>query len=52
VPEHDGRAAPDAQTVSVTFKEPYAPWASKFFQYSILPQHVLQPEFDKNGTID
>lgn len=42
---------PDAQTVIVTFGEPYAPWATRLF-FGILPEHVLQPVFDKEGSID
>lgn len=42
---------PDEQTVEVTFTEPYAPWAPRLF-VGLLPQHVLQPEFDANGTLD
>jgi peptide/nickel transport system substrate-binding protein len=43
--------APDAQTVIMTFKEPYAPWVGTLW-HGILPAHVLQPVFDKDGTID
>jgi peptide/nickel transport system substrate-binding protein len=43
---------PDATTVIVTFKEPYAPWGAKLFFNGMLPAHVLQPVFDKDGTID
>ena len=35
----------------ITFKEPFAPWLSTLWK-SILPKHVLQPVFDKDGTID
>ncbi|MCU0498542.1 MAG: peptide ABC transporter substrate-binding protein [Anaerolineae bacterium] len=42
--------APDALTVVVTFPEAYAPWLSMFGQ--ILPEHVLRPVFDADGTLD
>jgi peptide/nickel transport system substrate-binding protein len=43
--------APDAQTVVVTFAEPFAPWLATFW-HSILPEHVLRPAFDEAGTLD
>lgn len=43
--------APDPQTVVIQFKEPYAPWMSTLW-HGILPKHVLQPVFDKDGTLD
>jgi peptide/nickel transport system substrate-binding protein len=43
--------APDAQTVVVTFNDVYAPWSTTIF-YSVMPQHVLQPVFDADGTLD
>jgi peptide/nickel transport system substrate-binding protein len=43
--------APDAQTVVMTFSEPFAPWQATFWK-GILPKHVLQPVFDAEGTID
>src|SRR5438132_1951937 len=39
--------APDAQTVSVRFKEPFAPWATLFD--IVLPQHILEKDPDFNG---
>lgn len=42
---------PDAQTVVVTFAEPFVPWAATMFR-SILPQHVLAPVFEADGTLD
>jgi peptide/nickel transport system substrate-binding protein len=42
---------PDPHTVVVTFKEPFAPWLANLWK-SILPKHILQPVFDKDGTID
>lgn len=43
--------APDATTVVVTFNEPFAAWLTTLF-YFVLPQHILQPVFDSEGTID
>ncbi len=47
----DTMTAPDPQTVVIKFKEPYAPWMGALWR-GILPKHVLQPVFDKDGTID
>jgi peptide/nickel transport system substrate-binding protein len=43
--------APDERTVVMTFDEPFVAWESTFW-HSILPQHVLGPVFDAEGTID
>jgi peptide/nickel transport system substrate-binding protein len=43
--------AADAQTVVITFAEPFVPWASAVFTF-LLPQHVLQPVYDAEGTLD
>jgi peptide/nickel transport system substrate-binding protein len=43
--------APDPHTVVTTFKEPYAPWLGTLW-HGILPKHILQPVFDKDGTLD
>ncbi len=43
--------APDPTTVVVTFSEPYAAWLTRLFSY-LLPKHILQPVFDKDGTLD
>ena len=43
--------APDPQTVVVTFNQVFAPWLTTIF-YSVLPEHVLQPVFDADGTLD
>jgi peptide/nickel transport system substrate-binding protein len=43
--------APDPQTLVMTFKEPYAPWMGQLW-HGILPKHILQPVFDKDGTLD
>ncbi len=47
----DTMTAPDPQTVVTKFKDPYAPWMGALW-HGILPKHVLQPVFDKDGTID
>ncbi len=50
--------APDAHTVVVHFKEPFAAWLTNIFSgtpsagQGVLPKHVLQPVFDKDGTLD
>lgn len=50
--------APDAHTVVVHFKEPFAAWLTNIFSGSpsagqgVLPKHILQPVFDAEGTID
>jgi peptide/nickel transport system substrate-binding protein len=48
--------ATDPTTLVVTFKEPYAPYLATIFVNSYgtnaLPKHILQPVFDKDGTID
>jgi peptide/nickel transport system substrate-binding protein len=41
---------PDARTVVMTFNAPFAPWLS--FWKGLLPQHILQPVFEKDGTLD
>jgi peptide/nickel transport system substrate-binding protein len=43
--------APDAQTVVMTFEEPFAPWQANFWK-GILPKHVLGPVFEAEGSID
>lgn len=48
--------AKDPHTLVVTFKEPYAPWMTSIFSRVnstvALPKHILQPVFDKEGTLD
>jgi len=46
-----GVEAPDAQTVVVTFNEPYAAWLGTIFSY-VLPEHVLRPVFEDEMTLD
>jgi peptide/nickel transport system substrate-binding protein len=48
---------PDPQTVVMTFPDPYAPWLALLFSGStnameIIPEHILKPYFDAEGTID
>lgn len=42
--------AVDDQTVVMTFAEPFAPWMT-LWRY-LLPEHVLRPVFDAEGTLD
>lgn len=42
---------PNDQTVVMHFAAPFAPWLAKLWQ-GILPSHILQPIFDKDGTLD
>jgi peptide/nickel transport system substrate-binding protein len=42
---------PDPKTVVVTFKSPFAPWMAQLFK-GILPAHILQPVFTKDGTLN
>ena len=48
--------AKDPHTLVVTFKEPYAPWMTSIFSRVnssvALPKHILQPVFEKDGTLD
>ncbi len=43
--------APDKYTVVTTFKDPFAPWLYQLW-HGILPAHILQPIYDKDGTLD
>jgi peptide/nickel transport system substrate-binding protein len=47
----DSVEAPDERTVVMTFGEPFAPWLASFWK-GILPQHVLGPVFEAEGSID
>ncbi len=42
---------PDATTVVMHFDDPYAAWQGTLW-HGLLPQHVLQPVYDADGTID
>jgi len=44
--------APDDHTVVVNFTEPFAAWLTEMFQYGVLPEHVLRPVFEADGTLD
>lgn len=44
--------AKDAHTLVIQLKEPFAPWLTYMFDDWVLPKHILQPVFDKDGTID
>ena len=44
--------AADDQTLVINFTEPFAPWLSSIFRYGVLPEHVLRPVFDAEGTLD
>ncbi len=41
---------PDDFTVVLNFAEPFAPWLQFF--HGILPEHILRPVFEKDGTLD
>jgi peptide/nickel transport system substrate-binding protein len=41
---------PDDQTIILTFSEPFAPWLQLY--HGVLPEHILRPVFEKNGTLD
>ena len=43
--------APDERTVVMNFSEPFSPWQALFWR-GVLPQHVLEPVFEANGSID
>lgn len=47
----DSVVAKDPTTVVINLKEPFAAWLTTLFYY-VLPKHILQPVFDKDGTID
>ncbi len=45
--------APDAQTVVVTFNEPFAPWLVQLYNATpAIPEHILRPVFEAEGTLD
>ena len=43
--------APDPLTLVTTFKDPFASWLYSLWR-GLLPKHILQPVFDKDGTIN
>ena len=46
-----GVEAPDAQTVVVTFEEPFAPWMGTLWK-GLLPEHILKSVYEADGTLD
>jgi peptide/nickel transport system substrate-binding protein len=46
--------AEDDYTLVLEFTEPFAPWATTIFSTSetVLPEHVLRPVFEAEGTLD
>jgi len=43
--------SPDAHTLQVRFRQPFAPWPSTLFPY-VLPRHILEPVFAREGSLD
>jgi peptide/nickel transport system substrate-binding protein len=43
--------APDERTVVMSFDEPFVPWMAAFGT-EIIPEHVLRPVFDAEGSLD
>ena len=43
--------AEDEYTLVLEFTEPFAPWATTIFGF-VLPEHVLAPVFEAEGTLD
>lgn len=48
--EVDAMVAEDPQTVVMTFDEPFAAWL--FLFHGVIPEHILRPIFDADGTLD
>ena len=46
----DNIETPDEKTVVVQFAKPFAPWI--ILWRGILPEHILKPVYDSEGTID
>src|SRR5512140_2187387 len=46
--------AVDPKTVKIVLSSPYADWSTSFFVGAsrVIPKHILQPVFDKDGTLD
>jgi peptide/nickel transport system substrate-binding protein len=46
--------ATDPKTLQITLSSAYADWSTSFFVGAsrIIPKHILQPVFDKEGTLD
>lgn len=43
--------AQDEHTLVIEFTEPFAPWATTIFDF-VLPEHVLRPVYEAEGSID
>ena len=43
---------PDAQTVVMVFAEPFAAWLTNTFWRGILPEHIVRPQFEADGSLD
>ena len=41
----------EGNSLVVKFTEPFAPWATTIFDF-VLPEHVLRPVFEAEGTLD
>ncbi len=44
-------SAPDDQTVILEFETPFSGWQAYFWRY-VLPEHILAPVYEAEGTID
>jgi len=44
--------AQDGHTLVLKLTEPFAPWATTMFYDVVMPEHVLRPVFEAEGTID
>lgn len=49
--EFESIEAPDPTTVVIKFAEPYAPWSGQLSLRPI-PEHILRPVFEADGTLD
>ena len=50
----DSMTAADPQTVQIKLKSAFADWSTSFFVKTsrVIPKHILQPVFDKDGSLD
>ena len=44
--------ATDDHTLVINFTEPFAGWLTSFFTNGVLPEHILRPVFEADGTLD
>jgi peptide/nickel transport system substrate-binding protein len=44
--------ATDDHTLVIHFIEPFAAWQTSILPYGVLPEHVLRPVFETDGTLD